>query len=112
MEYRYIGHGAYVMGVPARDLDAADVLEVMEREGIGALEIEASGLYEPARWQEVAPFCGSMRDGRRCWRPVAEWGERCEEHEMREITTTKGAEKRPRRARKTAAEGAKIGGDR
>jgi hypothetical protein len=81
MEYRYIGHGGYMLGVPARDLDAADVLEVQEREGIGALEIEASGLYEPARWQEVAPFCGSMRDGRRCWRPVAVWGERCEEHE-------------------------------
>jgi len=85
MEYRYIGHGAYLMGVPARDLSAADLLEVEEREAITAAAIEASGLYEPARWQEVQPFCGAVVDGRRCWRAVVEWGARCEEHKQEEV---------------------------
>ena len=79
--YRYLGPG-YMMCVPARDLTAADILEVVEREGITLEEIEASGLYEAVSLVEVQPFCGApTRDGGRCRRWVAQWGEYCYQHQ-------------------------------
>lgn len=79
--YRYIGKGRYLMAVPARDLTAADLADVQEREGITRATIEASGIYEPVRLVEVAPFCGAaLEDGGRCWEPVARWGDRCGKH--------------------------------
>ena len=69
------------MAVPARDLTAADLIDVLEREGITRGTIEASGIYEPVRLVEIAPFCGAgLADGERCWEPVACWGDRCGEH--------------------------------
>lgn len=81
--YRYVGEaGAYVMGVPARDLTEYDVWDVGQREGIDRGHIEASGLYEPVDWVEVPPFCGARTaDGGRCRHRVAAWGERCWQHE-------------------------------
>ena len=81
IRYRYIGAGRYLMAVPARDLTAADLIDVREREGITRATIELSGIYEPVRLAEVEPFCGAgLEEGRRCWEPVARWGERCGEH--------------------------------
>ena len=81
IRYRYIGKGRYLMAVPARDLTAADLIDVLEREGITRGTIEASGIYEPVWLVEIAPFCGAaLEDGGRCWEPVACWGNRCEEH--------------------------------
>jgi len=83
--YRYVGPG-FLMGVPARDLTAADLLEVREREGVTRAVIEASGIYEPISAAEVPPFCGApMGDGGRCKRRVACWGERCYQHEGVEL---------------------------
>ena len=80
IRFRYLGPG-YLMGVPARDLTAADLIDVLEREGVTAAEIEASGAYEPVNLVEVQPFCGAaLANGGRCWEPVACWGDRCEEH--------------------------------
>lgn len=79
--YRYVGDGAYMMGVPARDLTPADLAEVERRERITEAEIAASGLYAPMEDVEVAPFCGAeLPEGGRCQEPVESWGERCEEH--------------------------------
>lgn len=75
MVYRYVGPG-YLMGVPARDLTAADLLEVREREGVSRAEIEATGIYEPMNLIEIEPFCGV--EG--CREPVGEWGEHCGAH--------------------------------
>lgn len=81
MAYKYIGKGAFIMGVPARDLSEADLAEVLDREGITRAEIEASGLYVPAGQDEVKPFCGEpTAAGGRCSRKVSAWGERCHQH--------------------------------
>lgn len=42
IRYRYVGAGAFVHGVPARDLADADLAD------IDVPELEASGLYERA----------------------------------------------------------------
>ena len=80
IEYKYLGPG-YLASVPARDLTAADLVEVGEREGITREEIEASGVYEAVDVVEVEPFCGAPteKDGR-CRRRVARWGARCYQH--------------------------------
>jgi len=79
-EYRYIGPG-YLNGVPARDLTAADIIEVHDREGITRDQIEASGIYEWVRWVEIKPFCGArMANGQRCRQRVPEWGDLCRQH--------------------------------
>ena len=41
---RYVGHGAYLTGVPARDLTAADVAALTDYD---ADALVASGLYAP-----------------------------------------------------------------
>jgi hypothetical protein len=83
--YRYVGPG-YLMGVPARDLTASDLLEVREREGVTRAVIEASGIYEPISAAEVPPFCGAPTgEGGRCKRRVERWGERCYQHQGVEI---------------------------
>ena len=80
--YSYIGDGAYLMGVPARDLTEGDLAEILEREGLTREDVEASGLYERLEQVEVEPFCGAELDGgRRCRRKVGRWGERCYQHE-------------------------------
>ena len=76
IRYRYLGAGRYMMAVPARDLTAADLIDVEEREGITQPMIEASGIYEAIRLIEVEPFCGAAE----CWEPVEWWGDRCGEH--------------------------------
>lgn len=80
--YRWIGpSNAYLNAVPARDLTAADLIDVEDREGITAETIEQSGLYEPVKLAEVPPFCGAgTEDGGRCRRPVNLWGLRCWQH--------------------------------
>jgi hypothetical protein len=79
--YRYIGDGAYVMGVPARDLFPADLLMLAER-SIPESVLIASGLYEPNAIVEIEPFCGApLADGGRCKETVSEWGQRCPIHE-------------------------------
>ena len=83
--YRYVGPG-YLMAVPARNLTAADLLEVREREGVTRAVIEASGIYEPISAAEVLPFCGALTgDGGRCKRRVEEWGQRCYQHQGVEL---------------------------
>jgi hypothetical protein len=78
--FKYVGPG-YVNAVPARDLTAADLLELRERECITRQQIEASGIYEAVELSEVAPFCGAeLGDGRRCRRKVSRWGMRCYQH--------------------------------
>lgn len=80
--YRYIAAGAYVVGIPARDLTEADLAEILEREGLTRDDVEASGLYERLAQVEVEPFCGAeLEGGRRCRRKVGRWGERCYQHE-------------------------------
>lgn len=56
IRYKYRGPG-YLMGVPARDLTATDLLEVLEREGVTAAEIGASRAYE-----EIAPSTDMEED--------------------------------------------------
>jgi len=69
------------MGIPARNLTAADLVEVEDREGVTREEIEKSGLYEAVDVTEVEPFCGAPTgDGGRCRRRVGQWGERCYQH--------------------------------
>ena len=82
LAYRWIGaEGQYLNGVPARDLYPQDILEVADREGITEEDIRLSGLYEPAEFAEIEPFCGAaLPDGGRCREPVADWGLRCERH--------------------------------
>ena len=77
---QYVGDGAYLVGVPARDLMPADLLEVALREGIGLETILASNLYRVVEWVEVAPFCGAPTDEGRCREPVDAWGDRCTLH--------------------------------
>lgn len=91
IEFRYIGEGAFLNGVPARDLTGMDLVDVEAREGIGPEVIAACGLYERVKTVEVAPFCGAVlryaeaatQDGpaERCREPVEEWGQRCEVHQ-------------------------------
>ena len=71
-----------MMSVPARDLTAADLLEILDREGITHQDVEASGLYEPVERFEVAPFCGATTAaGGQCKRQVSAWGKRCHQHQ-------------------------------
>lgn len=80
--YKYIGEGRFMMSVPARDLTAADLLEILEREGITHQDVEASGLYIPVVCMEIEPFCGApTAAGGRCKRTVSAWGERCYQHQ-------------------------------
>ena len=44
--WRYVGSGAWVNGVPARDLTEGDVEALAQREGIGEDVIGGCGLYE------------------------------------------------------------------
>jgi hypothetical protein len=80
--YKFVGEaGQYLHAVPARDLTGADLVEVEEREGITAEEIECCGLYERVDWYEVPPFCGAPTGaGGRCRRRVEQWGQRCWQH--------------------------------
>jgi len=79
--YRYVGDGAYVMGVPARDLYPADLLMLAER-GIPESVLSDSPLYETAERVEIEPFCGApLAEGERCRETVADWGQRCPIHE-------------------------------
>lgn len=80
MVYRYVGPG-YLMGVPARDLWPADLLEIGDREGITREVVETSGIYERVDSPEVLPFCGAeIEDGQRCPEQVDTWGQRCPQH--------------------------------
>jgi hypothetical protein len=80
--YKFVGEaGQYLHAVPARDLTGADLVEVEEREGITAEEIERSGLYERVELAEVTSFCGAPTGGGgRCRREVERWGQRCWQH--------------------------------
>ena len=88
MEYRYIGKRdanghplGFIMGVPARDLYAPDVLCAQENQGVTRAQIEASVLYEPVHLLEIAPMCGAeLTDGGQCKRVVTAWGQRCWQH--------------------------------
>lgn len=44
-DLKYVGDGAYLNGVPARDLTAAEI----EDRGLKVADLRASGLYEPAK---------------------------------------------------------------
>ena len=46
MNYRYRGNGRFLVGVPARDLDAGEVARLPDRL---RARIKSSGLYEPVR---------------------------------------------------------------
>jgi hypothetical protein len=84
MAFKYVGQGEYMIGVPARDLNEADLAEILEREGITRQDIEAAAIYEAVERTEVAPFCGvdlELGGGRRCRRRVSDWGERCDQHQ-------------------------------
>jgi len=85
--YKYVGEGRFIMSVPARDLSAADLLEILEREGITPQTIEASGLYLPGGRMEIEPFCGApTAAGGRCKRKVSAWGKRCHQHQDQEVS--------------------------
>ena len=45
--YLYVGDGRAVPALPARDLTADDLAEVLAREGIGEDVVVGCGLYEP-----------------------------------------------------------------
>lgn len=91
--YRFVGRpGQFVMGVPARNLTAGDLIEILERENITETDVLMSGMYVAESMVEVAPFCGKEASpsvppqggrlfGEGCCRvEVARWGERCDEH--------------------------------
>jgi len=86
--FRWVGReGQYVIGVPTRDLTAADLLEIERREGITEEEIALTGLYERVELAEVEPFCGApTAEGGRCRRAVEVWGERCYQHRQSEVS--------------------------
>jgi len=80
--FRYVGDGAYAMGVPARDLTRFDLVEIEQREGITEADVERTGLYVVVEVVEVKPFCGAeTASGGRCKRTVGAWGERCYQHQ-------------------------------
>lgn len=80
--YKYVGDGRFVMSIPARDLTAADLLDILDREGITHRDVEASGLYLPVVRMEIESFCGApTAAGSRCKRKVSAWGERCHQHQ-------------------------------
>ena len=88
MQYKYIGgHDAnghpmgFLMGVPAKDLYAPDLLCALENQGVTREMIEASTLYESVSLSEIAPMCGAeLKDGGQCKRAVDAWGQRCWQH--------------------------------
>ena len=91
-EFEYIGPG-YLIGVPARDLTAADLVEVRERERITRKVIVESGLYKQVDVVEVEPFCGAPTvDGGRCQRPVERWGDHCYQHQEQHQEVSDGTE--------------------
>ena len=87
-EYKYIGHrdasghpSQFVMGIPARDLYPADIISMMQNQGVTRHDIEVSGIYEPVNLAEIAPMCGAtLQDGGTCKRAVESWGRRCWQH--------------------------------
>lgn len=90
---KYLGQDGspYVIGIPARDLTEADLVE-LDGQGIAQLQVLATGLYvEVTEGLDgdplfgPGPFCGARLtppglEAQRCRARVKEWGERCEEH--------------------------------
>lgn len=91
VQMKYLGRDGYpyIMGVPARDLTAADLLELAEQ-GRKREALLRTGLYAATDELEIRPFCGYPKeDGSPCRRTVPAWGERCWQH--REVTDAKEA---------------------
>ena len=81
---RYLGNREtghpFIMHVPARDLNAVDMMDLEDR-GFTAQLLCRGGLYIPEQEIEVQPFCGAMTtDGPPCSRPVESWGTHCWQH--------------------------------
>ena len=70
----------YIMGVPARDLDSTDLMQLAST-GFDRETLLHSGLYAETSELEVHPFCGVQTEsGEPCQRPVDAWGDHCWQH--------------------------------